>query len=61
MGERGRLKDYPVLMQFSCTESQAEFLNDLAKLQGVTVPESVRRLIDAAFVGALLKEASDGR
>lgn len=60
MGQRGRLQDYPKLLKFSCTESQEQFVKDLAALQGVSVPEALRRLVDAAFAQALLKEAFDG-
>ncbi len=60
MGQRGPFQDYPRLVKFSCTESQREFLDDLAKLQDVTVPEAVRRLVDAAFAEALLEEAFRG-
>ncbi len=57
MGLRGPLREYPHLVKVSCTESQVIFLNDLAQLQDVTVPEVVRRLIDAAFAESLLQEA----
>jgi len=57
MGQRGPLREYSNLVKFSCTDSQVEFLNDLAKLQEVTVPEAVRRLVDDAFAEALVKEA----
>lgn len=57
MGERGKIRDYAVLLKFSCTESQDEFISDLARLQNVTKPEAIRRLIDRAFADALLKEA----
>jgi len=60
MGQRGPLREYGNVVKFSCTDSQAEFLNDLAQLQEVTVPEAVRRLVDAAFAEALLKEALRG-
>ncbi len=60
MGLRGPLREYPHLVKVSCTDSQVEFLNDLAKLQGCSVPEAIRRLVDSAFAEALVKEAFRG-
>jgi len=57
VGVRGPIKEYPKLIQLSVTESQDEFIGDLATLQEVTKPEAVRRLIDAAFAQSLTKEA----
>ncbi len=60
MGIRGPIKEYPKLIQLSVTDSQDEFIGELATLQEVTKPEAVRRLIDVAFAEALVKEAFRG-